>query len=468
MQRSVETLVEFVQGNTSSLNTRFLLDTKMLEILDRLIQKPSIPYVELGDFIDLQGAVSLLLLALLEGTSSRVEERMLSVLDVKRLADVAGSLHERSLDAANGTIRDRMTEVGFRLYMLVNHLLDYEDSERSGTLERSRVLSDAASEYYARYIARVEVSLRRRPRLHLRPRPRRRPCCPYLTISYFLPYRPITLIPSPPASTAFDSPFLSCSMRRAASSTPTSASPPSVFCSPRSRSSAFSGPSTAAHPAGRFRIFLKLLRCGLLSSLHGLPLTFSRHPLTFGCLSRAQDLHLEMRHQEGLTKSNFWRTLIEHRSIAVNAVFVLALVQNLILMIRYSPAEGAMAWELDGSISTAYALADDPLASTIPAPAAGVARGGVSWESFDLAAAEKITNVVLGVCQSFSCVVVFAIYAVSEGPLRVRQRFRESTGMSWTEFTEKAKGDWCLAIRYYALAPYYLLTAPTLVFYVCP
>ena len=64
-QRCVETLVEFVQGNAQGSNTRFLLDTKLLEILDRLIQKSEIPGVELSDCIELQGAVSLLLLALL-------------------------------------------------------------------------------------------------------------------------------------------------------------------------------------------------------------------------------------------------------------------------------------------------------------------------------------------------------------------------------------------------------------------
>ena len=40
-------------------------------------------------------AAPLLLLALVEGTSRDVEERMLGVLDVKRLAEVAGLLYER-------------------------------------------------------------------------------------------------------------------------------------------------------------------------------------------------------------------------------------------------------------------------------------------------------------------------------------------------------------------------------------
>ena len=42
MQQCVETLVEFVQGNTSQTVNHFLLDTKLLEILDRLIQKPTL------------------------------------------------------------------------------------------------------------------------------------------------------------------------------------------------------------------------------------------------------------------------------------------------------------------------------------------------------------------------------------------------------------------------------------------
>lgn len=80
MQQCVDTLVEFVQGNMSQSANHFLLDTKLLEILDRLIQKPALGQsVGQTDLLKLQRGVALLLLALLEGTNRRVEERMLSV-----------------------------------------------------------------------------------------------------------------------------------------------------------------------------------------------------------------------------------------------------------------------------------------------------------------------------------------------------------------------------------------------------
>jgi hypothetical protein len=52
----------------------------------------------------------------------------------------------------------------------------------------------------------------------------------------------------------------------------------------------------------------------------------------------AQDLHLEMRHQETLSESRAWRFLTSQKGVAVNLMFILAIAQNFIIMIRYSSA----------------------------------------------------------------------------------------------------------------------------------
>lgn len=122
--------------------------------------------------------------------------------------------------------------------------------------------------------------------------------------------------------------------------------------------------------------------------------------------------------------------------------------------------------------------------------------GLLSAESLSLA------NTVLGLGQVLSCVVVFFIHAMEQGPLRVRKRYREATGIDHHQMVSKMKGDWCLAARcvtsrdthpadtvtmrlmstptllmrptppdppthrYWIVTPYYLLTDGKLLFYV--
>ena len=97
VHKCVETLAEFVQGNTSGGNGRVLMDTKLLEILDRLVQKKTLAEVESAELNQLRYAVVVLLMAMLEGTDRRVERRMLHVLNLKALAEVAGDCYKLSL-----------------------------------------------------------------------------------------------------------------------------------------------------------------------------------------------------------------------------------------------------------------------------------------------------------------------------------------------------------------------------------
>ena len=57
-----------------------------------------------------------------------------------------------------------LAQVGFRLYLLVNHLFDYQEQEggdRQGNalagIDRSRVLAESELGYYQQYTARVEL-----------------------------------------------------------------------------------------------------------------------------------------------------------------------------------------------------------------------------------------------------------------------------------------------------------------------
>ena len=102
VHKCVETLAEFVQGNTSGGNGRVLMDTKLLEILDRLVQKKTLAEVESAELNQLRYAVVVLLMAMLEGTDRRVERRMLHVLNLRALAVVAGDCHTSANELKKG------------------------------------------------------------------------------------------------------------------------------------------------------------------------------------------------------------------------------------------------------------------------------------------------------------------------------------------------------------------------------
>jgi inositol 1,4,5-triphosphate receptor type 3 len=384
MQKCIDTLVEFVQGNEAQIISAFLLDTKLLEILDRIIQKQSMPYIEQQELLDLQLSVALLLLALLEGKSHRAEVRMLSILDVRRLAALAGSLYDATLDLedqddeANGMSKaqrekanDTMLDVGSRIYMLVSHLLDSSEhirDELGGAnvgLDRDSVLYHLRVDeeerhvdlsYYRRYIARVELIN----------------ADGQIEYAYF-----------------------------------------------------------------RFPAFCLLLTDDSKDRLlWGVDRsTPGRQIQSF--FDSAQDLHQEMRHQESLNESHLWRVLTFNRPIALNAMFLIAIVQNSLII-------------LSSAMTDSYGQSDDQLAGST-----GVAQ----W-------IDAFVSSTLGMMQATACIVVFLVHAMQEGPLRMRMRRRRATGMTSDEIQSRIEKDTAFALWNSVMMPYYLLTDTKLLFYI--
>eukprot|EP00966_Prymnesium_polylepis_P068396 1588813-Prymnesium_polylepis.1 len=96
-KKAVDILVELVQGNTSRGNSNLLLQTKLVAILERVVEKKT-----LGDsgadyeLNELRVSSLVLLEALLEGSSAEQCGRMLRVLDIGSLARATA----KSYDAA--------------------------------------------------------------------------------------------------------------------------------------------------------------------------------------------------------------------------------------------------------------------------------------------------------------------------------------------------------------------------------
>ena len=362
IQSCVDALVEFLQGNTSKKAANFFLDTKLLETLDRLLQKAvAVSGVEEFELLDMQHSVVLLLLALLEGAAHRAKERMLSVVDIHRLAEIAGSLSERSRDLPfvpseedseyAKDLAQRMAALGYQLYILIQQLCDYQEHESShGGAERSALAAETpAYASYAAQVARVELIN----------------ASGELECVYF-----------------------------------------------------------------RFPAF-----CLLLTEESKQKVLWSVDRSTPGrqvqdFFDVSVDLHHEMRHQERLNHSKLWRVLTRNKGIALNSTFGLAIVQNLILVLHYSPSG---VDELDATLT--------------------------AW-------AEAIHR-TLGACQVLACVVVFLMHVLEEGPLRLRQQLRDAFGLPTLELQLKMTNDRLFALRYWLLAPYYLLTDPKLLFYIC-
>ena len=135
------------------------MDTKLLEILDRLVQKKTLAEVESAELNQLRYAVVVLLMAMLEGTDRRVERRMLQVLNLKALAVVAGDCYKNAMELQKGDLlevfggmvqsgdekrREEETaeevqlleDAGFSLFMLLRHLIDFQEQARRARRRR--------------------------------------------------------------------------------------------------------------------------------------------------------------------------------------------------------------------------------------------------------------------------------------------------------------------------------------------
>ena len=128
--KAVETLTELVQGNTSRGNANLLLQTKLVSILERLIEKKSLGAaaadVELNE---LRVASLTLLQALLEGSSSDNCSRMLRVLDLGSLASTTCNVYETATALSDtDESKSLLVDATFALYMLLLQLKNYQET----------------------------------------------------------------------------------------------------------------------------------------------------------------------------------------------------------------------------------------------------------------------------------------------------------------------------------------------------
>ena len=83
-----------------------------------------------------------LLLALLEGTERRAEVRLLQVLDLERIGEVAADCFRGGSSAAgdNRSADASLVEAGYTLYTLLRHLYDYHDEAVDAGVTTARAL----------------------------------------------------------------------------------------------------------------------------------------------------------------------------------------------------------------------------------------------------------------------------------------------------------------------------------------
>lgn len=105
---------------------------------------------------------------------------------------------------------------------------------------------------------------------------------------------------------------------------------------------------------------------------------------------RADGLTREMLLQQRLSHSALWQLVMANKGIADNLVLSLALAQNAVIILRFS-------WE----------------------PSHGSHLEG-------LVLFENYANTVMGSLQLLACIVVFLIYAIQKGPLRLQRDFKEA------------------------------------------
>lgn len=269
----------------------------------------------------------------------------------------------------------------------------------------------------------------------------------------------------------------------------------------------------------------------------------------FEFFQAAADMHAEMTHQQQLSEMWIWRSvmrcaphaprpapctlhlrrrtggpierrrappsaLARYKSVAVNSLFSLALLNNLLLMFRSNlclnqagepyvwsdrfcsilvyndvlPAElsedrrrrlsevtdrfeGTGRWLSEGGSGVAEEGegACEPLwqapsypnycHTELPSHTSYFGVDGVALSPWpEVGAALEYVIFVVGILMVFSAVVTFTIYAMQSGPLRVKHRFKEVTGLpTYEAVVDKARASKLFALRFGLSWPLYLL-----------
>ena len=137
---------------------------------------------------------------------------------------------------------------------------------------------------------------------------------------------------------------------------------------------------------------------------------------TLELLASTADLHREMRHLERLEALGLWQLLKRHKAAALNSMFFVAVVQNVLLGMRYSTVD-----------------------ERIPHPI------------------EHLGLNVCGVLQVCSCITIFTLYSMQRGVLNVLESWETSAGMPFEEVVARARTEPSWALRLIVFTPYYLL-----------
>ena len=131
-----------------------------------------------------------------------------------------------------------------------------------------------------------------------------------------------------------------------------------------------------------------------------------------------------MQHQERLEEYVMWRQFKRHKALCTTSVMILAVVQNAIVLVRYSSNEFALV----------------------------VLCAALNW--------------FFGVLLALSCVIVFCLYALQSGVLSVQERWeRAEGGMKFEKILERTRTERGFFVKFVVLTPYYLLQDFQLVFY---
>ncbi len=147
--KAVDTLTEMVQGNTSYGNSQLLLQTKLVSILERLVDKTGLDGAAEGapQLAALRVSSLTLLLALLEGSTTQTNRaRMLRVLDLGTLArSVAKSYEHAASLADDAPTKELDTEAAYLHYMLLSNLKHWQE-QRDGLLPGQAARNDELPE----------------------------------------------------------------------------------------------------------------------------------------------------------------------------------------------------------------------------------------------------------------------------------------------------------------------------------
>ena len=178
----VATLTELVQGNESGGTVDVLIDTKLIGQLSRLITPIATEGLHRLHAAELQCEVSTLLLSLIESErSTLVQERMLRSLDLDDLARLVQATHQHGwqrmrdhVRAGNEAVSEReqtaTRQAASNAYIITRYLIDFELADASTATHdtnyapRSRALqalgtkvSEDLRKYHARHTGSIEI-----------------------------------------------------------------------------------------------------------------------------------------------------------------------------------------------------------------------------------------------------------------------------------------------------------------------